>query len=107
MFRWRLQTRSYRMANPGLYNSYELDGTANAGGQSTALSEVEFLATPRPGCTQTITGRQTGDLTVSSGVTCLDGGTVTGAVTVKPGASLYAIGGSIGGPVAAVGAAAV
>jgi len=46
-----------------------------------------------------------GPLVVSSGVTCLAGGSVRGPVTVKPGATLIATGTSFGGPVLATGAA--
>ncbi|HEY0452905.1 ExeM/NucH family extracellular endonuclease [Actinophytocola sp.] len=56
---------------------------------------------PGPQCTTTITGRRTGPLTVSTGLTCLDNATITGAVTVRPGASLIATGGRITGPVTA------
>ena len=38
-----------------------------------------------------------------SGLTCLDNATITGPVTVLPGASLVATGGSIAGPVTATG----
>ncbi|MPZ81587.1 MAG: ExeM/NucH family extracellular endonuclease [Actinophytocola sp.] len=57
---------------------------------------------PGPQCTTTITGRRVGPLTVSSGLTCLDEATITGAVTVRPGASLVATGGRITGPVTAI-----
>jgi len=107
MFRWRSQTRVFKVANPGRFAYYELDVTDNGGAQSTALSEVEFLATPRPVCDKVISGEQGGPLTVNAGVTCIDGGTVHGPVTVRPGASLYAIGGKIDGPVSASGATAV
>jgi hypothetical protein len=53
---------------------------------------------PRPG---------NGPLVVSSGVTCLAGGSVQGPVTVKPGATLIATGTSFRGPILATGAAGV
>ena len=56
---------------------------------------------PGPQCTTTITGRRSGPLTVTSGLTCLDNATIAGPVTVKAGASLKATGGSISGPVSA------
>lgn len=56
---------------------------------------------PGPQCTTTITDRRVGPLTVSTGLTCLDGATIIGAVTVAPGASLVATGGRITGPVTA------
>lgn len=52
-----------------------------------------------PTCTETVSGRRSGPLTVSSGITCLDGATVSGPVTVRPGAGLFATGSRISGPV--------
>lgn len=56
-----------------------------------------------PECTRTITGRHNRPVLVLGGVTCLVDARVTGAVTVLPGASLVATGGSISGPVTATG----
>ncbi|MER7706643.1 phosphodiester glycosidase family protein [Kitasatospora sp. NPDC097605] len=58
-----------------------------------------------PACTTTLRGAQK-KLAVTSGVTCLDGATVTGPVLVQPGAALVAHGATIKGPVSARGAAA-
>ncbi|MEV7421104.1 ParB/Srx family N-terminal domain-containing protein [Streptomyces sp. NPDC091212] len=60
-----------------------------------------------PACTKTVTGRHTGPLVVSSGVTCLNGTKLTGPVVVGAGASLVAKGAEITGPVQAVGARTV
>ncbi len=106
-FASRLQTRDFKVAAPGRYAYYSLEVSANSGGPTTSLAEIEFLAKPRPACTSTITGQHQGQLTVSSGVTCLNGATVTGSVTVKPGASVYMTGGSVGGALSASGAGAV
>ncbi|MFG2099852.1 LVIVD repeat-containing protein [Micromonospora echinaurantiaca] len=57
-------------------------------------------------CTTTVANRHNGPLTVT-GVTCLTGATVSGPVTVRPGATLLAIDSSISGPVSASNAAAV
>jgi hypothetical protein len=57
-------------------------------------------------CDTTITGVRNGPLTVS-GVTCLDGATIRGPVTVTAGASLLATNSSINGPVSAASAKAV
>ena len=57
-------------------------------------------------CTTTIDGQHNRPLVVS-GITCLDGATVSGPVTVRAGGSLLAIDSSISGPVSASGAAAV
>ncbi|MBE1486355.1 ExeM/NucH family extracellular endonuclease [Plantactinospora soyae] len=59
------------------------------------------IGRPGPQCTTTITGRHNRPLTVFSGLTCLDNATISGPVTVLPGASLVATGGSIAGPVTA------
>ncbi|MFC6015616.1 ExeM/NucH family extracellular endonuclease [Plantactinospora solaniradicis] len=56
---------------------------------------------PGPQCTTTISGRYNRPLTVFSGLTCLENATISGPVTVLPGASLVATGGSIAGPVTA------
>ncbi|MEO3875598.1 family 20 glycosylhydrolase [Nonomuraea sp. B12E4] len=65
---------------------------------------VPFIATGVPSCTKTITGTHQGPVTVSSGVTCLDDATVTGPVTVRTGAGLYASGSEVRGPLTASGA---
>jgi hexosaminidase len=68
---------------------------------------VPFTATGVPSCTKTITGTHNGPLTVSSGLTCLDDATITGPVTVRTGAGLYASGSEVRGPLTASGAADV
>jgi predicted alpha-1,2-mannosidase len=103
-FAYRKQTREFTVDRPGRYRYYTLEVTANSPSATTTIAEIELLAQPRPSCTSTVTGRRTGNLTVSSGVTCLNGASVTGSVTVKPGASLYANGTSIGGALASAGA---
>ncbi|MFJ2033943.1 family 20 glycosylhydrolase [Streptosporangium sp. NPDC087985] len=65
---------------------------------------VPFTATGVPSCTKTIIGPHSGPLTVSSGVTCLDDATITGPVTVRAGAGLYASGSEVRGPLTASGA---
>ncbi|MGK5741187.1 hypothetical protein [Micromonospora sp. URMC 103] len=72
---------------------------------SFAVARARFDQLART-CTTSITNRHNGPLTVS-GVTCLDGATVSGPVTVRPGGSLLAIDSSISGPVSAANAAAV
>jgi len=70
---------------------------------SRAVARARFDQLLRT-CTTTITGRHNGPLTVSSGVTCLQGATVNGPVTVRSGASLLALGASVSGPVTATSA---
>ncbi|MEV4808639.1 M28 family peptidase [Micromonospora avicenniae] len=57
-----------------------------------------------PECSSTITGTHRGALKVTSGVTCLDGATVSGRITVSPGASLVSLGSTVNGGVSATGA---
>jgi 5'-nucleotidase len=59
------------------------------------------IGQPGPQCTTTITGRYSKPLTVSAGLTCLENATISGAVTVVPGASLISTGSTISGPVTA------
>jgi hypothetical protein len=106
-FAHRQQTREFKVDRPGRYRYYSLEVTANSPSATTTIAEFELLAKPSATCTSTITGKHNGALTVSSGVTCLNGVTVTGSVTVRPGASLYAYGGSVAGALAAAGAADV
>jgi hypothetical protein len=99
-FPWRQQTRAFKIARPGHYQHYRLEFP----GQAT-VAEFELLAKPFVTCGTVVTGEHVGELKVS-GVTCVDGASVTGPVTVAPGASLYVFGGSVGS-VTAAGAAAV
>ncbi|GAA0588196.1 GH92 family glycosyl hydrolase [Paractinoplanes ferrugineus] len=97
-FDWRLQTRPFKIANPGRYKYYALD-------LNGSLAEVELLGRPALACTTTIADQVTGALTIKSGVTCLaPGATVTGLVTVTKGASLHATGATLKAAVTATGA---
>jgi predicted alpha-1,2-mannosidase len=100
-FTWRQQTKAFKLAKPSRYTSYRLEFSGPA-----TLAEVEFLATPTPACTQTITGRHDGPLTVT-GVLCLQDATQNGPIQINTGGSLYAFGGTINGPVNANQATAV
>ncbi|HXV57374.1 MAG TPA: M64 family metallopeptidase, partial [Gaiellaceae bacterium] len=70
----------------------------------------EFRATVLPGsspeCTETLSGKHRA-LVVSTGVTCLDEATVSGGVTVLPGASLVVSGGLVRDGITASGAGQV
>jgi hypothetical protein len=101
-FPWRQQTRAFKIARPGHYQHYRLEFPG-----SVTVAEFELLAKPFVTCSATVTGEHAGPLRVQSGVTCVDGATVTGPVTVAAGASLYVFGGKVEGPVNATGAAAV
>ena len=71
----------------------------------------DFRATVLPGelleCTETVSGSQTGNLRVTSGVTCLEGATINGRVTVAAGGSLLAKDSIINGGLSANAAEAV
>ncbi|HWD03466.1 MAG TPA: GH92 family glycosyl hydrolase [Amycolatopsis sp.] len=103
-FPWRQQTRAFAVADPAHYAYYRLTVTDSSGGQPS-LAEFELLGRPDASCTKTLTGEQSGQLTVASGTLCLTGATVSGPVTVAKGASLIVRGGSITGPVSATNAA--
>jgi predicted alpha-1,2-mannosidase len=45
-FPWRMQTRSFKIGNPGSYAYYRLEVTANGGDPTTELAEVELLMKP-------------------------------------------------------------
>jgi hexosaminidase len=65
---------------------------------------VPFQATGVPACTTMLSSTHSGPLTISSGVACFDGATVSGPINIAPGASLYASGSDLRGPVSAAGA---
>lgn len=79
-----------------------MTATRPGGGSSTS----EFTVVVET-CTTTVSGTHRGPLIVGAGVTCLAGATVTGPVTVRPGASLIASAASVRGPVSATGAVTV
>jgi hypothetical protein len=68
---------------------------------NAGMSEGDRVAVTVPivRCDNTITGVHSEPLNVRSGVTCLQDATVTGPVTVAPGASLVAVGATIAGPI--------
>ncbi|MGH7467845.1 MAG: M64 family metallopeptidase [Longimicrobiales bacterium] len=79
----------------------------DAAGNVGATREFRVTFMPAPTCTATITGQHSGELNVSSGITCLNGATVTGAVSVSAGASLSAVNAVIQGPLTATNATLV
>ncbi|MBM0230906.1 hypothetical protein JNW91_02860 [Micromonospora sp. STR1_7] len=81
-----------------------IDAVGNIGASNAF---VATLIPPPPACTRVVTGRHAGPLVVAAGVTCLRAATVSGPVTVAPGAALVAEGSTIGGSLASSGATAV
>lgn len=79
----------------------------DAAGNVGRASEYHVTFMPSPVCTQTISAAQSGNLNVTSGVTCVNGATVTGSITVGSGASLYVTNGKVTGGITATGAAVV
>jgi hypothetical protein len=78
-----------------------------AGNYSTPESyRATVLPGDSPACTSTLTGAQT-NVNVSSGVTCLEGATLSGNLTVGSGASLVAKNSTINGALTSNGAEAV
>lgn len=79
-----------------------VSGTTDYGDVTAVVDVVDNYVAPE--CDTVVSGRHAGSLNVGSGVTCLDGATVTGPVTIAAGASLVADGARITGPVNAQGA---
>ncbi|NHC45348.1 immunoglobulin-like domain-containing protein [Motilibacter aurantiacus] len=99
-----LESGSWRLST-----SYQLPARPRHG---TVLpvtqAEYDRLSALAPqACTTSLSGRVSGPLTLASGVTCLSGADVRGAVKVGPGASLVANGSSIRGSLVAEGARVV
>ena len=46
-FRWRRQTRPFKVARPGPYTHYRLEVAVNSGEPETVLAQIELLARPR------------------------------------------------------------
>ncbi|MEV0214463.1 hypothetical protein [Micromonospora sp. ALFpr18c] len=88
-------------------HTIEYRGIDAVGNIGAAGAFVATLIPPPPACTSVVTGRHAGPLVLAAGVTCLRGATVTGPVTVAPGAALVAEGSSIAGSLASSGATAV
>jgi hypothetical protein len=76
------------------------DVTVTTPGGTSAVSAADQYVY-HPTCTTTITGANSSDITVSSGLTCLVDATQAGSVTVAPGAALSVTGSVISGSVTA------
>jgi hypothetical protein len=81
----------------------------DAAGNIGAADEFRATVLPgqSPGCTDTVSGSHFGPLAVTDGVTCIDGATVFGTVTVRDGGSLVVSDSSINGALRADRAEAV
>jgi hypothetical protein len=81
----------------------DLEGNTITGSVTLGPTTGTVLtAAPGSECTTTISGQHAGAIAVLSGVTCLQDATVAGSVTVRPGASLIAVGSRITGALSAV-----
>jgi len=76
----------------------------DAAGNIGVTRAFHVTIAPTPQCTTTLTGTVARPVSVTSGVTCLDGATVNGAVTVSAGASLVAMKSRINGSLTATNA---
>ena len=81
-----------------------IDPSGNVG---AASSFAATLIPAPPACTSTLSGRVRGPLVIRDGVTCLSSATVSGPVTVRPGAALVSTGSTISGALSATSASAV
>jgi hypothetical protein len=77
----------------------------DAAGNIGNVNAFRVTVMPATTCTTTVTGTRAGALRVDTGVTCLDGATITGDVTVAAGASLVATRATITGALTSTGAA--
>lgn len=104
------------VAGPGTFAGLELQVNDATDGARTAVHTwhdptgqsfqdtsrwgvARLVAAPEPVCDTTVTGVRLGGLTVSEGLTCLDGATIFGSVKVGPGASLIATDSNVVGTV--------
>jgi hypothetical protein len=79
----------------------------DAAGNIGNASEFRATVMPSADCTSVVTGEHAGALVIRDSVTCLDGATIGGPVTVAPGASLIASSATIRGDVTVADAMAV
>jgi uncharacterized repeat protein (TIGR01451 family) len=70
----------------------------------TASVDVAITGNEPPPCTKVITGFRSGGLNVTSGITCLQGATVVGAIKISSGAGLRTLGSGVVGSIKATGA---
>ncbi|RKN59039.1 peptidase [Micromonospora costi] len=103
-----LSVSPFAQRSPGYgRHTVEYRGIDAVGNIGAAGEFVATLIPSPPACTTVVSGRHAGALVVSSGVTCLRDATVSGAVTVRPGAALVAERSSISGTVTAASATSV
>ena len=79
----------------------------DAAGNIGAAKAFRVTILPAPSCNMTITAPHSGELQVNEGVFCVNGATVSGTVTVLPGASLIAVDARFNGTIAASGGARI
>ncbi|MEU4191845.1 family 20 glycosylhydrolase [Kribbella sp. NPDC026611] len=101
------QRQGRSLMTVGGSHTYPVDGVYHGSVTYTRQGQswvVPYVATGVPACTTMLTGTHQGPMTVSSGVACLNGATISGPVTVSAGAGIYASGSTFRGPVSASGA---
>jgi len=82
------------------------DVTVTTPGGTSAVSAADQYVY-HPTCTTTITGPHSGNITVSSGLTCLVNASQAGSVTVEAGAALSVTGSAVSGSVTATNPAGI
>src|SRR5262249_38027747 len=94
---------------PG-YGTHTVEHHAiDAAGNTGPAGEFEATVLPgaQPACATTVTGEHAGSMVVDGGVTCLRDAHVTGAIEVRPGASLVVTDSTVVGSLKAAGAGSV
>ncbi|TDD72680.1 hypothetical protein E1262_02150 [Jiangella aurantiaca] len=93
--------------NFGLVNQQDQPYTAMTDIMRETNADLELAHLLGTACTRVVSGEPTGPLVVDDGITCLDGATVRGSVTVGQGAGLAVVDSTVTGSVSATGAATV
>ncbi|WSZ91423.1 hypothetical protein OG990_04920 [Micromonospora sp. NBC_00858] len=90
------------------FDVLKLDDPRTNNARAVSFAELNVQTQPSyPACTTVLRNRQNGGLTVTSGITCLDGATVNGRIKVAPGAGLIAFNATLNGSVTATDASVV
>ncbi|MFF4875433.1 LVIVD repeat-containing protein [Micromonospora sp. NPDC000668] len=90
------------------FDVLKLDDPRTNNARAVSFAELNVQTQPSyPACTTVLRDRQNGGLTVTSGITCLDGATVNGRIKVAPGAGLIAFNATLNGSVTATDASVV
>ncbi|MFI6265021.1 LVIVD repeat-containing protein [Micromonospora sp. NPDC051006] len=90
------------------FDVLKLDDPRTNNARAVAFAELNVQTQPSyPACTTVLRERRNGSLNITSGVTCLDGASVNGAIKVAPGAGLIVFNSTLNGSLHASGASVV